>query len=140
LNRKWSVKISYKQTKLFGNDTRRYLNDTEIKNVKIKVSTPEMAAMEMLYLIPNEQSFDEALKIMEGLTTLRPQLVQSLLEERNSVKVKRLFLYMVEKCQHSWFKELRVEKINLGSGKRVIVQNGALDKKYHITVPREYAE
>ena len=41
------------------------------------ISTPELATMEMLYLIPNEQSFDEAMKIMEGLTTLRPQLVQN---------------------------------------------------------------
>ena len=70
------------------------------------ISSPELAAMEMLYLIPNEQSFDEALKITEGLTTLRPQLVQSLLEECNSVKVKRLFLFMSEKCQHQWFKNL----------------------------------
>ena len=55
--------------------------------------------------------------------------------------MKRLFLiYGRENDQHSWFKELRIEKINLGSGKRVIVQNGVLDKKYHITVPREYAE
>jgi len=104
------------------------------------ISSPELAAMEMLYLIPNEQSFDEALKITEGLTTLRPQLVQSLLEECNSVKVKRLFLFMAEKSQHTWFKELNLTKLNLGSGKRMIIQNGVLDKKYHITVPREYAE
>lgn len=136
----WKVSVSYIQTKLFGHDTKKYLTDTEMQNVKIKVSTPEMASMEMLHLVPKGQSFNEALKIMEGLTTLRPKLVQSLLEECNSVKVKRLFLYMAEKCQHLWFKELGVEKINLGSGKRVVVQNGVLDKKYHITVPREYAE
>ena len=47
---------------------------------------------------------------------------------------------MAEKSQHSWFKELDSIKLNLGSGKRVVVQNGVLDKKYHITVPREYAE
>ena len=93
--------------------------------------------MEMLYLIPNEQSFDEALKITEGSTTLRSQFIQSLLEECNSVKVKPLFLYMAEKSQHTWFKELDLTKLNLGSGKRVVVQNGVLDKKYHITVPRD---
>ena len=122
-------------------------NYTKPENIKlyntgkfdIIISTPELATMEMLYLVPNEQSFDEALKIMEGLTTLRPQLVQQLLEECNSVKVKRLFLYMAEKNDHQWFQELNIEKINLGSGKRVIVKDGVFDKKYLITVPREYA-
>ena len=80
--------------------------------------------MEMLSLIPKGQSFDEALRITEGLTTLRSQLVQNLLEECNSVKVKRLFLFMAEKHEHQWFNELNLEKINLGSGKRVIVEDG----------------
>ena len=108
-------------------------------NYSIKISSPELAAMEMLYLVPKGQSFDEASKIMEGLTTLRPQLVQNLLEEYNSVKIKRLFLYMAEKHDHSWFNELNLDRINLGSGKRVIVEDGTLDKKYNITVPKEYA-
>ena len=94
--------------------------------------------MEMLYLVPNEQSFEEAYEIMEGLTTLRPKLVQRLLEECKSVKVRRLFLFMAESSNHDWVKELNVEKIDLGSGKRVIVKNGVLDKKYKITVPRRY--
>jgi hypothetical protein len=108
-------------------------------NYSIKISSPELAAMEMLYLIPKDQSFDEASKIIEGLTTLRPQILQNLLEECNSVKVKRLFLYMAEKHDHSWFNELNLDMINLGSGKRVIVEDGTLDKKYNITVPKEYA-
>ena len=73
---------------------------------------------------------------MEGLTTLRPKLVQRLLEECKSVKVRRLFLFMAESSNHDWVKELNVEKIDLGSGKRVIVKNGVLDKKYKITVPK----
>ena len=75
---------------------------------------------------------------MEGLTTLRPKLVQRLLEECKSIKVRRLFLLMAEYSNHDWFKELNVEKIDLGSGKRVIVKNGVLDKKYKITVPSQY--
>jgi hypothetical protein len=139
-NGDWKVKTNYIQTKLFGDKVKKYLTDINIQNVKIKVSIPEMASMEMLYLIPQEQSFDEAAKIMDGLTTLRPKYVQNLLEVCNSFKVKRLFLFMAEKSQHQWFKELELNKISLGSGKRVIVKNGVLDKKYQITVPREYAE
>ena len=126
------------------NEVFNYTKPENIKlyntgNFLIMISSLELAAMEMLYLVPNEQSFDEALKITEGLTTLRPQLVQQLLEECNSVKVKRLFLYMAEKNEHQWFQKLNIEKINLGSGKRVIVKDGVFDKKYLITVPREYA-
>ena len=108
-------------------------------NFYIGISSTELAAMEMLYLIPREQSFDEAIKIMEGLVTLRPQLVQRLLEECNSIKVKRLFLYMAEKNDLPCVKELDLDRVNLGSGKRSIVQNGILNKKYSITVPKEYA-
>ena len=98
-----------------------------------------MAAMELMYLVPTAQSFDEASKISEGLTTLRPQLLQNLLEECSSVKVKRLFLFMAEKHDHDWLHELNIDRINLGKGKRVIVEDGTLDKKYKITVPREHA-
>ena len=94
--------------------------------------------MEMLSLVPKGQSFDEAAKIMEGLTTLRPQLVQNLLEECNSVKVKRLFLFISEKNEHSWLNELNIGKVNLGSGKRVIVEDGILDTKYKITYPKYF--
>jgi len=134
----------FDQIKLKRNEVLNYSRSENFTlynagNFHIIISTPELATMEMLYLIPKEQSFDEAEKIIEGLTTLRPKLVQSLLEECNSVKVKRLFLFIAEKHNHEWIKELNTDRINLGSGKRVIVDDGMLDKKYNITVPREYA-
>lgn len=125
---------------MFDYSNKDYFLRITYKEFELLLSSPELAAMEMLSLIPKEQSFDEATKIMEGLTTLRPQLVQSLLEECISVKVKRLFLFLAEKLEHNWFKELQIENINLGGGKRVIVKNGMLNKKYNITVPREYAK
>jgi hypothetical protein len=39
---------------------------------------------------------------MEGLNTLRPDLVQELLEKCSSVKVKRLFMHLAEQFQHPW--------------------------------------
>jgi hypothetical protein len=133
----------FEQVKLKRNVVFDYSKDENLTmfdtgNFKIKISSPELAAMEMVYLIPKEQSFDEANKIMEGLTTLRPNLLQDLLENCNSVKVKRLFLYLAEKNEHQWFEDLKMERINLGSGKRVIAEDGRLDKKYNITVPKEY--
>ena len=47
---------------------------------------------------------------------------------------------MAENYDHPWMKELNLENINLGSGKRSIVTDGVLNKKYNLTVPREYAK
>lgn len=91
--------------------------------------------MEVLYLVPKEQSFDEALLLMDGLTLLRPRLVQTLLEQCRSIKVKRLFMVLAETCSHSWLKKLDLSKVDLGKGKRMIVKGGRLDSKYGITVP-----
>ncbi len=135
----WGLATNYIQTKMFNYNNKDYYISILHKDFELLSSSPELAAMEMLYLIPNVQSFDETTKIMEGLATLKPQLVQNLLEECKSIKVKRLFLYMAGKHDHEWLKELNLDKINLGSGKRVIVEGGMLDKKYNITVPKDYA-
>ena len=94
----------------------------------------------MLYYVPLKQGFDEAIKIVDFMNSLRPNKVQMLLELCTSVKVKRLFLYMAEKQDHFWYKELNFDKINLGTGNRMIVKNGVFDAKYKITVPRENQE
>lgn len=131
----WGVKVVYKSTNLIPKDFEKPLSDYRHKEFAITISSLERAALEMLYYVPSKQGFDEALKIMEGLLSLRPDLVQELLEQCRSVKVKRLFLYMAEKLQLPWFSELNFKSVDLGSGKRVIVKDGVLDKKYNITVP-----
>ena len=130
--------IILKKTGVFNYQYQKYFTNYSHNQFEIIISTPELAIMEMLYLVPKEQSFEEAYQIMEGLTTLRPKLVQRLLEECKSVKVRRLFLFMAESSNHDWVKELNVEKIDQGSGKRVIIKNGVLDKKFKITVPKRY--
>lgn len=130
--------LTLKRTEIFNYKNKEYFTNHPTNQFEIIISTPELAIFEMLYLVPKEQSFEEAYEIMEGLTTLRPKIVQRLLEECKSVKVKRLFLFMSEYSNHDWVKELNVEKIDQGSGKRVIVKNGVLDKKYKITVTRRF--
>ena len=130
--------ITLKRTEVFNFTNENYFTNYDAGGYKIKISSPELATMEMLYLIPAEQGFDESYHIMEGLTSLRPNFIQSLLESCSSIKVKRLFLYMAEKAGHGWFGKLNTEKMNLGSGKRMIVEGGVLNKKYNITVPKEY--
>jgi hypothetical protein len=46
-------------------------------------------------------------------------------------------LYFSEAANHSWFKYLDIDKINLGSGKRSIVKDGTYNEKYRITVPQK---
>ena len=96
--------------------------------------------MEMLYHVPTKVSFEEAALITENLVSLRPRLVQDLLENCNSIKVKRLFMYLVEKHEHPWVSKVDLSNVYFGEGKRSIVKNGKLDKKYNITVPLEINE
>jgi hypothetical protein len=126
----WYYNVNYSMTNLFDYSKINGFSKFKAGSFEIKISSLELAAMEMLYLVPAQQTFEEAMQLMEGLTTL--------LEKCNSVKVKRLFLYMSEKNNHSWLKNLDIKKISIGSGKRVIVKNGVFNNKYNITVPKEY--
>jgi len=100
----------------------------------IRLSAPELAMMEFLYLVPGRESFSEASLLMDGLATLRPGVVQSLLEQCRSVKVKRLFMFLAERHNHPWVKRLHLSKVDFGRGKRMIVKGGRFDAKYRITV------
>ncbi len=101
----------------------------------VTVSVPERAALEFLYHVPGRVGFDEARQIVSGLGTLRPSVLQGLLEHCSSVKVKRLFLYLAREAGYGWYKELRQASFDLGSGKRMVVKGGRLDREYGITVP-----
>lgn len=140
MSQEWSSGVKYIRTNLFDYKSLPGYSVFETKGIEIKISSAELAMLEMLYMIPKYNSFEEAYLIMEGLTTLRSRHVQQLLEKCRSIKVKRLFLYMAEKSGHSWFNELQPGKLDLGTGKRLIIKNGRLNHKYNITVPKEYEE
>jgi len=116
------------------------LEPYELKNFSINISGAIRAIMECLYLAPAQQDLLECLQLMEALNNIRPNQAQALLQQCQSIKVKRLFLFMAEKVGHSWFKHLHLDKIDLGIGKRSIVKNGVYDGKYQITIPKELAE
>ncbi|MFO7799126.1 type IV toxin-antitoxin system AbiEi family antitoxin [Rhodohalobacter sp.] len=133
-NVEWDVSFEVRSAKLFD-DYDESLNKKNVDGFLLNMSSPERAVMEYLYDIPKHENFDEAHYIMEGMTTLRPSVLQSLLENCRSIKVKRLFLYMAETYNHSWLKYLEESTIGLGSGNRSIVKGGKLVKKYQIVVP-----
>ena len=106
----------------------------KFEGIELEVATLERAAFEMMYLVPKRQSYEEALQIMESLASLRPQVVQRLLECCTSVKTKRLFMHAAEKLDHPWLSRLNLSYIDFGSGRRTIHAGGRLDKKYSLVV------
>jgi hypothetical protein len=105
---------------------------------RLVLSAPERALLELLDELPEHESFEQADRLMEGLANLRPRLLQTLLEACSSVKVKRLFFLLADRHHHAWLNRLDKDSIDLGTGKRMLVRGGKLDRVYQITVPEEF--
>lgn len=116
------------------------LTDFQVGQFSIKISAPERAFLECLHLSPDTVNLVECYQVMEGLTTLRPKILQHLLEQCGSIKVKRLFLYMANKANHDWQKRLDMSKLELGTGDRSIVTGGVYVSQFGITIPEELAK
>lgn len=106
----------------------------------LTVSSPERAIMECILLSPARYDLMDIYYLMEMLTSLRSSLVQRLLEDCTSVKVKRMFLYMAEKARHRWFDKLDLSRISLGSGTRSFMKGGVKIPAYDIVIPKELAD
>ncbi len=100
-------------------------------------ATPELALLELAAEVSSKADFSQLDKLFDSAVNLRPVLLQSLLSSCGQVKAKRLFLWFAQRHHHAWFNVLKVGEVDLGSGKRMIVSGGVLDKCYQITVPRE---
>lgn len=120
---------------LFSGQWETGLVEKRFGEYTVFISSPERAIMEVLDLAPNDVSLEQATILMEKLRTLRPQLVQQLLENCESVKVKRLFLYLAETQGHPWFNRLKLSSIDLGKGKRIIGEGGKFIPKYQLSLP-----
>ena len=134
----WDMTVKSFTTSIFA--CEQGLETLDYQGHQLLISGPEMAFMECLHLAPSQFALLDLYYVMEMLTTLRPKLVQKLLECCSSVKVKRLFLYMAEKAGHQWFKALDLSKIDLGTGKHLFAENGRYISKYQITIPAELAD
>lgn len=113
---------------------------TKTRDWMLKISAPERAMLEVLYQVEQDDglSFQHAAELFEGLTVLRPAIINSLLTACQSIKAKRLFLFFADHNQHTWVKRLERDAIALGSGKLQIVKGGRLDRQYQITVPESF--
>lgn len=106
----------------------------------LTVSSPERAIMECVLLSPARYDLMDVYYLMEMLASLRASLVQQILEDCTSVKVKRLFLYMAKKARHRWFAKLDLSRISLGSGTRSFMKGGVKIPSYDIVISKELAD
>ena len=139
LNGEWDMAIKYMTTSFLG-DELLGVETMSINHHDLLVSSPERAILECLNLPDASSSLLDIYYIMEGLTTLRPKLVQTLLEKCTSKKVKRLFLYMAEKAGHVWYKALKLENVDLGTSRLMVTPTGKYINKYNMTISKELAE
>lgn len=131
----WNVRVEHIKTAFLPYNAG--LTQIDRTNFSLVISSVERAILECLYHVPRDMDFMEAYQIVSGLMNLRPRLIQKLLEQCNSIKVKRLFLFMSDKANLPWFRYLNKSSIDCGKGTRAVIKNGVYDSAYQITVPKE---
>ena len=130
LSAPWQLHFLYASTNLFNNNQTLGLTESKDDSYTVTLATPERAIMELIYLMPKHANFEDAQLTMESLTTLRPKVVQALLEDCNSIKVKRFFMWLAEHNQHKWVERLDLSNVDFGKGKRTLFKGGVFNKKY----------
>ena len=130
----WDVKIVYVQSRQFK-DFSLGLSTHSFGRYDLILSSKERAMFELVSNIGSQAQLQHAYQHMEALVTLRPDLVLSLLKSCRILKTKRLFLYLAEKCNHAWLKEINLKGIRLGVGKQKIGEGGTYIPKYKMSVP-----
>lgn len=136
----WIKKIDLdRMPKFFSTETfsKPQISTFNSEFTRLIASVPEQAFLECLLLAPRQYSLMDLYYLMEQLTSLRPDVLQLILENTDNIKAKRLFLYMAEKAEHHWYSLLDTSKIDLGSGKQKLVDKGVYHSKYKITIPQE---
>ncbi|MDP3912495.1 MAG: type IV toxin-antitoxin system AbiEi family antitoxin domain-containing protein [Bacteroidota bacterium] len=133
----FDYELKFFSTKIFSNPQ---LTNFIKGDCKILASAPEQAFLECLLLAPNQYAYIDLFYIMEQLTTFRSEVVQELLENTGNIKIKRLFLYLAQKAGHEWFDKLDKTRIELGTGKQKLSDNGVYLPEFLITIPKELYE
>ena len=144
----WVKAVSLDQELDF--DTRRLFEDearetglipwsTGIRDWTLLMAGPERAVMEILNDVGgSDNRFQHAAQVFEGLTVLRPGVVNDLLAACLSIKVRRIFLFFAAHFNYPWTKKLETAALDLGRGNRQVVKGGRLEKRFLITVPEGF--
>jgi hypothetical protein len=104
----------------------------------LRISTPERAILEALDELPDHESFHNLDMVFEGLATLSPRRLSTLLQSCRKIKVRRLFFVFADRHKHSWRERLNPDAFDLGTGDRALVKGGKIHSRYRIMVPPEF--
>lgn len=134
--------IYCKQISLKNESIRRtnFVQPQEVNRLDIDASSPELASYELVSEIGKNISFEHAAEIFQGLVNLSPRKVQTVLSASHSVQTNRVFLFLCVYYNHQWMKRLDISAIFVGTGKRQVVENGAFDPRFNITVPKAFMQ
>lgn len=136
-----NVQWSFHRRRLFTQDPEEawVMLPTKVRDWLLRGSAPERAILEVLSEVgETPSSFSFAAELFEGLTTLRPAVVNTLLQSCVHNKAKRLFLFLANHYGYPWTKRVDMDAVDLGRGKRMVTRGGKLDKRYQITVPEAF--
>jgi hypothetical protein len=135
-------RLVFHRARLFEENARAAGLDpipTRVRDWTVTASGLERAIMEVLSLVDeSESTFTHASQLFEGLTVLRPRVVNELLAACRSLKVKRLFLFFSSHYRYPWTEKVNRSAFDLGKGKRLIVRGGRYDREFRITVPERF--
>ncbi len=131
----WEEQFIINKTNLFTGENKLGVVSQKFDSLDIFLSSPERAILEVMHLVPQQHTYEQAYLLMENLHNLRPNVAQKLLESCRSIKAKRLFLHCADSNQHPWLDEIDAENIELGSGKRIIGEGGVYHPKFRLSLP-----
>ena len=137
LDQEWGTQVKHVKTNILPSEIGLF--EFKVDTINLRISSPERAILECLQLSPNHFDLVECYQVFEGLSNLRPKIIQELLEKCESIKVKRLFLYMAAKAKHQWLPFVDQTNIELGKGDRILVKGGVYISQHRISIPKELA-
>ncbi|MCY4216265.1 MAG: type IV toxin-antitoxin system AbiEi family antitoxin domain-containing protein [Flavobacteriaceae bacterium] len=137
VNYHWNIEIDYIKTSFLPNGIGQHEHKKD--NIPVVKSNKERAYFESLYLAPKRADLYEVFQNMEMLwgDDVDVSLIQKLLENCHSIKVKRLFLCFADYINHTWFQKLDLEKVSLGKGYCDVIHGGIYEPKYKVSIPLE---
>ena len=118
--------------------TENHLMEHKTTGFNLTISRPEQAILEVCRFVPKIYGFETLRNYVESLISLNPLMMQEILEANEFIKEKRIFLYMASHINHTWYKKLNLEKIDLGKGPRQVVADGVYNSEFNIFVPKSF--
>lgn len=119
----------------------RQIDNMRDNSLQYSLSSAERAYLEILMDVPEDISFEHADQLLQGMMSLSPRKLETLLRACRDIKVRRLFYWLAERHHHPWLDRLsgptELDDLGLGSGNRMLVKGGKLVTRYMITVPED---